>query len=220
MDKIQVCGVEIPVPEGTIGVSCSGGADSVALLYTLMHELPDKRINVYTAIENDLDFRILAGPAVSTILGKTIQRIGPRKIKHKIMYHNSETNDFPPEQLLKHPLDDLSNGHIVALYSGITATPPIDIARSFDDDPYMLEEVERRAPGQNLPTVMENGLYMPFRNHDKKIIAEIYQHYNLMDWLYPLTFSCEKTTNTFENPSHCGECWWCQEREWAFGRLV
>lgn len=220
MIEISVCGVDIPVPSGTIGVSVSGGADSVALLYTLMKELPQKEIIVYTAIENLQDFRILAGPAVSTIIGKICQKIGPRNISHKIAYHNSQTDDFPAEQLLNDPSTDMQRGNITATYSGITATPPLDIAKSFDSDPYMLEEVERRAPGQQLPTVLQSGIYMPFRNHDKKLIAEIYQHYDLMDWLYPLTFSCEDTTNVFEDPQHCGECWWCKERQWAFNRLV
>ena len=70
---ITVCGIDIPVASGPIGISVSGGADSVALLYTLLVEFPQKEFHVYTAIENDKDFRILAGPAVSTILGKIVQ---------------------------------------------------------------------------------------------------------------------------------------------------
>lgn len=219
MTELTICNVKIPVPEGTIGVSCSGGADSVALLYTLMVECPDKKIIVYTAIENLLDFRILAGPAVSTIIGKIQQRIGYRNVQHVITYDNNQGDEFPPQELYKSPHNDLTRGVITALYTGITATPPLDIARSFDDDPAMLSEVERRAPGQNNATQLGQMIF-PFVNYDKKKIAEIYQHYELMDWLYPLTFSCENTDNVFENPVHCGECWWCQERAWAFGKLV
>jgi 7-cyano-7-deazaguanine synthase in queuosine biosynthesis len=35
--------------------------------------------------------------------------------------------------------------------------------------------------------------------------------------IFPITRSCESWTNDFSK--HCGECWWCKEREWGFGRL-
>jgi 7-cyano-7-deazaguanine synthase in queuosine biosynthesis len=44
----------------------------------------------------------------------------------------------------------------------------------------------------------------------------IYKILNLETELFPITRSCE---NDDHIESHCGKCWWCQERIWAFGRL-
>lgn len=60
--------------------------------------------------------------------------------------------------------------------------------------------------------------YYPFVWVDKKCIAELYDYFNITDTLLPLTRSCEKETTDFSH--HCGQCWWCAEREYGFGRLV
>ena len=55
----------------------------------------------------------------------------------------------------------------------------------------------------------------------------MYKEANLLDELYPITRSCEydPTSNYFKNIKnpgigHCGKCWWCEERKWAFGTLT
>jgi hypothetical protein len=53
-------------------------------------------------------------------------------------------------------------------------------------------------------------------------LHDIYEKYNLMDTLYPVTRSCEWVSYTnWPDPgnNHCGKCWWCQERVWGFGKL-
>jgi len=61
----------------------------------------------------------------------------------------------------------------------------------------------------------------PFDLVDKKFIAEIYKLENLLDTLFPITYSCEGDHNSTKNYSvHCETCWWCKERLWAFGRLI
>lgn len=57
-------------------------------------------------------------------------------------------------------------------------------------------------------------MYTPFHRIDKKVIAGMYEELNLLETLFPLTRSCENN-NLLEG--HCGECWWCEERLWAFG---
>ena len=61
----------------------------------------------------------------------------------------------------------------------------------------------------------------PFISHDKRKVAELYHHYDIME-LFDITRSCENRNgpalNDFED--HCEtECWWCYERRWAFGRV-
>jgi 7-cyano-7-deazaguanine synthase in queuosine biosynthesis len=73
---------------------------------------------------------------------------------------------------------------------------------------------------------------MPWANTDKQGIAKMYREEKLIDSLLPVTRSCEYDptsdyyyANTWprwgdeiRDPylEHCGECWWCKEREWGF----
>ncbi len=46
-------------------------------------------------------------------------------------------------------------------------------------------------------------------------IAELYEKYNLTSTLFPVTNSCVAPVNG----KHCSNCWFCNERKWAFGRI-
>ena len=59
--------------------------------------------------------------------------------------------------------------------------------------------------------------YWNYYIHGKKDIANLYIEHNLLEKLFPITTSCESLDNVTE---HCGECWWCKERQWAFNRLT
>ena len=50
-------------------------------------------------------------------------------------------------------------------------------------------------------------------NYDKKKIAEIYTALGIRE-LNIFTRSCESLEDI--GVEHCGNCWWCKEREWAF----
>ena len=67
-------------------------------------------------------------------------------------------------------------------------------------------------------TVYGNKVF-PFKNIDKKGIAELYEMHGLVDTLYPITRTCEDYSNDPDDVQHCGECVWCQERLWGFGKL-
>jgi 7-cyano-7-deazaguanine synthase in queuosine biosynthesis len=76
---------------------------------------------------------------------------------------------------------------------------------------------------------MDNKFYMPWANTNKKGIAEMYRDENLIDSLVPVTRSCEwdpkceyyDVIGTVDpGLGHCGECWWCKEREWGFDQVV
>lgn len=76
---------------------------------------------------------------------------------------------------------------------------------------------------------------LPFVHKDKKHgTAAMYKEMGVLDELLPLTYSCEnekpeeKTKldivsvhgTPMQEYSHCGQCWFCLERAYAFGRLV
>lgn len=71
----------------------------------------------------------------------------------------------------------------------------------------------------------------PFVRRDKRhSTAKMYKENNITDELLPLTYSCENSnaqektkTNIvdgFQEYTHCGQCWFCMERAYAFGRLI
>ena len=76
----------------------------------------------------------------------------------------------------------------------------------------------RRTHDENWPT-MARQIYQPFINVDKKFVADVYfQHPFMLKEIYPHTKSCTGTawwTNNFTRV--CGKCFWCHERNWAFG---
>jgi hypothetical protein len=104
------------------------------------------------------------------------------------------------------------------IYIGLTAAPPLEVSSKFtglevhqrinsvDRDPLV---VRSNYLGEN------NYIYAPFFNIDKKKIRQIYDELGVIDTLFPLTRSCEDKEQT---EGHCGKCWWCCERFWAFGR--
>jgi len=72
---------------------------------------------------------------------------------------------------------------------------------------------------------------LPFIHLDKKFgTAAMYEKLGVTDDLLPITYSCEerdknhktfiKTVDGFDEYTHCGSCWFCMERAYAFGRLV
>lgn len=72
-------------------------------------------------------------------------------------------------------------------------------------------------PISNLDSLM---LYLPFAKHDKRTVYQLYKYYNVLDTLYPYTWSCEDDMQIYDNnPTHCGTCYFCLERIYAFGKL-
>ena len=66
--------------------------------------------------------------------------------------------------------------------------------------------------------------YRVFGATDKKGTASAYEELGMMEKLYPYTFSCENAPYELldekGNHMHCGECFFCLERYWGFGRIV
>lgn len=214
--SISPAGVNLDIHSGPIGVSCSGGADSSILLYHLMREKEDK-IHIFTTGNNQRSrYNVTCATAV---VEKIIQLTGNTNIEHHISYCEVQSREtlFPK---LKVYLDSKTTGII---YTGITANPPKDITDTFK----LPVSQTNRSPEDKHPHMQRNNtFYTPWVNVNKLKIAEMYKESNLLDALYPITRSCEydPTNNYFndiEDPAtgHCGECWWCEERKWAFGRL-
>ena len=98
--------------------------------------------------------------------------------------------------------------------TGMTANPPEEDMKAggFYDN-----AERRRDKGQQLPA-LRGKVYQPLINVDKKFVAGVFQEHHLMDDLFPLTGSCIGTPDMQNwGTEPCGRCWWCKEKEWAFG---
>ena len=207
-------GVRLDLRNGPVGIMLSGGVDSAILLYYLMKYTTDT-IHIYTTGSN-LKFRrnsIIAPRVVE----KCIELTGNNNVVHHIHYDESATDT----SMIDAPQEDIDKQKINIVYDGTTMNPPDDIASKFT--PAIDFDYTRKDSADNVMTYRDDKFYMPWANTDKKGIARMYRDENLIESLLPITRSCEydPTCEYFDNVKdpgleHCGECWWCKEREWGF----
>jgi 7-cyano-7-deazaguanine synthase in queuosine biosynthesis len=210
--EIEINNVKIPLFDGNVGLSLSGGADSSLLLYILLSNKKET-LEVFT-LASDLKGRTSAKIAAN-IIDKCIQLTGNNNINHHVLYTNIQ-ND---EKLFKLPFQMISEKKINILYTAITANPPKNIADNFLTSDKNSEQ-DIRNPSIYRPTIYNNYVCCPFTNIDKLKIAEIYASLNLLDTLFPLTKSCELINPPVDFLGHCTNCWWCKERFWGFKRFI
>jgi hypothetical protein len=59
--------------------------------------------------------------------------------------------------------------------------------------------------------------YNPFKQVTKMFIKHLYNHFNLLDTLFPITTSCTRLYIKENITTPCKQCFWYQEKYWAFG---
>jgi 7-cyano-7-deazaguanine synthase in queuosine biosynthesis len=197
----------IEIPSGPIGISCSGGTDSSLLLYILMSNTTDP-IHIFTLSNNK------KGRANAVVVPKVIERCIQLTGNINLVHHSYYAEDQTENTLFDTQRIYLKDQTIGCVFFGITANPPSDViftavgSEDSNRDPLLIKK-----------EIDHNGfLRRPFVNKDKRVIADIYQELNLMDTLFPVTRSCEQI-GKLEYYNHCGNCWWCEERQWGFGRV-
>jgi len=231
-------------PIKKIGMWCSGGADSSLLLYVTLHKIikdnlpiaiqpftvrrprpwnPPHAMNVVFKIRELLnldDTDILDDHVIYVPPGRaTVKPDG----ENKPYAENEKINpEYADNKIFrKYNKRNFKTNNIQLLMSGITKAPPKRIQETFKDGIFDLEyergeDVERIIHAKNYE-YYNYYEYKPFFNFDKKELAQIYKEYDLLDTLFPVTRSCESTKT--DGTGHCGTCWWCEERFWAFGKL-
>ena len=195
-----------------VGIRISGGADSAILAYMLAvykrDYKPNMSIHPITCINDRKPYQEVFAKQV---LAKITELTGVEFDEHFV--ENVDGGRYREDQgIFQESLYKAKKINIH--FMGETLNPPIGV------------EVDWKFAGDGRdPTRDEKGqthvpivIYKPFRNIDKKAIAELYQHYGVLDTLFPLTRSCE--IHTFDFSNHCGGCWFCLERKWGFGRYV
>lgn len=210
MKKLKVANIDIEFAEGPVAISASGGADSSLLLHLLVEHCSGP-IHVLTGASRE-KFRTSATIA-QNIVQWQLDRTGRTDLFHHVFYYDVQTF----QNLFKN-VDQLATAHGAGcIYTAVTANPPDD---QLENSRYFHSPVaplhDRRRPDVIRP--VRNGLYYsPFFNHNKRDIGAAYHELGLLDTLYPLTRSCESTTQA---TGHCGVCWWCEERRWGFEPYV
>jgi 7-cyano-7-deazaguanine synthase in queuosine biosynthesis len=202
MKNIKVLNTYINLHDGPIGVSLSGGADSSLLLYILMANVKE-HIHVFTCSSKEK----LYSTSISSVnvIRKCIELTGNNNINHHVHYVDKQKieNLFYEDQFKS----------INILYTAITSNPPKSITDKFSNN---LTELDRNPETKKKFYSEKLEFYSPFVNIDKQQIHLMYKELNLLDTLFPVTRSCE---SKIQRTEHCGQCWWCEERLWAFGKL-
>lgn len=201
-----ICDVDFEIPKGPVGVLCSGGADSSLVLYLLM-KYSEHPIHILTMTNRKKQFTNLQ--VINDVIRWCITHTKNINITHTVKYVEEQTN----KELEKFSLENLHK--FKTIYIGDTCYPSDEINQQFanetgDDFQNMLD----RQPNKNRPTKV-GPIYVPFTNYDKRKIAEIYTALGIRE-LNVFTRSCESFDDI--GTEHCGNCWWCKEREWAFDK--
>jgi 7-cyano-7-deazaguanine synthase in queuosine biosynthesis len=202
MKTVSIAGVAINIHNGPVGISCSGGADSSLLLYVLLKHSTSP-IHVFTCASEFKNYSSVT--TTTSVIKKCIELTNNKNIFHHIHYVTEQNTE---NLFYQNQFDN-----ITVLYTGITANPPFEVQEQFTEPSL---ENQERSPVVTRTEYTQGPVYMPFTNVNKQTIAKMYTELGLTDSLYPVTRSCESTTLT---QGHCGQCWWCQERNWGFGKL-
>jgi 7-cyano-7-deazaguanine synthase in queuosine biosynthesis len=214
MKNIKISKTNIDIHDGTLGISLSGGADSAILLYILMKHSNDP-IHVFTC--SSLEKNNIAPHIAINVINKCIEITGySGRITHHSYFVKTQTFD----NWISGLIDNAMVNNVDMLYTGVTSNPPHDVISEFKNlttlndkrDPNVIRDLYRDVIINNKSI----KIYTPWFNIDKSEISNIYNELNITDVLFPITRSCESITLL---RGHCEECWWCEERKWAFGRL-
>jgi len=207
----------------------SGGIDSALVFYMLCKSIEQyPEIEIIPQTTNDwkkpyqvnfakkvIEWMKNKFPTVKILDHETIQlENGTDYIKGQDAHRNSIITKY------------YDNGQSVdAIISGVNKKPPKHITDTFfnnDGDLQAGPDDDRSTWKPQRIKKTHKEIINPLINIDKKGIAELCEKLDLTDTLFPITRSCENVhaskTNNFT--THCGECWWCHERDWGFGRLI
>jgi len=195
-----------------VGIRISGGADSAILAYMLAIYKRDYRsyLNLHpiTCVNNQKPYQAIFSKQV---LEKITELTGVEFDEHFIEDVDGERycedqGDF------QHKL--YNDGKLDSHFMGETLNPPISVEADWEFNGGGRDHTRDEKGETRVPVV----IYKPLRNLDKQGIKELYDHFGVLDTLFPLTRSCEIHTLDFKE--HCGRCWFCYERKWGFGRYV
>lgn len=237
MQTIKINKYELDIyQDGPVGICVSGGSDSALLLYIVMSHVK-QHLHIYTILS---ETRRDAMEMHSDRVVETCSRLTGNT---NFTYHKDFVVDSRADTMFPVIEQNMNRDNIELLYFGLTKFPPKTVYETWaDKQPSWHTEFRDESniqplygitiPIQNkddLPTiaadlgtvndntfVLDERVYVPFVNLNKKDIANMYQELGIVDTLFVVTRSCEDSIHV---GAHCGRCFWCEDRKWAFGFL-
>jgi len=227
-----------------VGIRLSGGADSSILYYAICKYYKDTDTNIFpiTIATKRKPWYIDGANRIIQTVGDLL---GVYPTKHYTYFEDDDTVDDLGQQYIdsQDNLMDyaISCEDLEIVYSGLTVNPhnPTlikflnDNAETFKIDMDRVHhhnnkrDIARDNPFEWGPvdSVHGNGKVIanfPFISGDKKVTYKAYKDLDMLDVLYPLTFSCEDPDDykNIETVKHCGHCFFCLERWYGFGKIV
>mgnify|MGYP000055184135 FL=1 len=194
-----------------LGFLVSGGMDSATLLYTLCESmtLQNQYIPMYCISAcNSTD---VFGAYHAGLVINFCQRKFPNVVIEHIVDYSLLTGKYKIERKRKVLAKLYSSKKITAHIDGVTMNPKADFVYEHINPKCTPPEEKRNTP---LPIRLHrNGrqLIRPWGKLDKKGVREIAEKKRIKDKLLAITRSC-----TDIHYHVCGQCWWCQERKWAY----
>jgi len=209
----------------SIGIRSSGGADSGILTYLLCkyvsEERPDILLVPFTTIHGNKPNNLWYAQRVKWWMKEHFPMVNWHR--EHFTNHSNSTNYGDQVNALSNGL--IIDGVIDFCYSGVTANPPREVWTKFKGVGDGGVPQGGGLPGglpddRDKSSIKKDTSYgSPFLNIDKQGIAELYSKFGLLDSLFPITRTCEENAYDPTIVPHCGECVWCQERLWGFGKL-
>lgn len=208
--------IDLPKHYKNVGVKISGGADSAIVAYMVARycslERPGLSIVPITVNHEGKAYQEQYAKSIVSYLQTEFDNV--EFGEHRVGYCPEGPQYVSSQDALVESL--YTNSVIDCHYVGITRNPPNEAMDIIGWN----GPADDRSPGESLRATVNgnNTSFKPLINIDKRGVAELYNTLGVMDTLFPLTRSCEDFTDDFSE--HCGECWFCKERHWGFGRYI
>jgi 7-cyano-7-deazaguanine synthase in queuosine biosynthesis len=171
------------------GIMLSGGLDSAVLLYLILLEKKDIRIQPFTIPKHDGAMLYINNIIKYMNTHYQIQLPDTITVGDKNLPHADQGPNAVREIKQRYSVDHL--------FFGSNQNPPIDLGGT--------NPVRIRPP--------DSSIVCPFFDLFKTDIVNLAVEHNLQD-LFNITHSCTELQTT-----RCNTCWQCKERAWAFTTL-
>ena len=213
-----------------VAVMLSGGADSAILFYHACDVMPDKTFYPFSGYDTRRPDSIFYAMACYKFIKENYPNVNI--MPHHTFVYTTVKGTFQGKKWDR-TKDPKSVAHDKAekLYwdehqydyalSGMTSNPSEEVIKKFKmdiDTGHGVIEPRRSEKRHEWAYSNWRDVYHPFINKDKSYVKMMYEKYNVLDTLFPLTASCIGWPHETDNGRHpCRMCVWCKERLWAFG---
>jgi hypothetical protein len=222
-----------------IAVRLSGGPDSSIIYYAVCDFYKDDPLAQIFPYTISTPLRPHSGPRARRVVDMVARATGVNPTKHYISWyedhneHNTrEKNSLEYTRSQDMLCDEIIRSHSINIhYSGLSINCPIeDLGETIDlhglDEKECRYSLTTRDESRDVPTeqVISNRgntiMCLPFARDHKLAVRAEFDRYGVIDDLFPITWSCEHNSQKDQqDPLHCGKCYFCIERIYAFGRL-